>query len=235
MIVSQTRAQTINTQLALGNTRKGDMSIAEYVGKMKALGDEMKAADWPLDDEGFIEYIITNLDEEYTPLVYALCARVEPISISELFSQLLNFETRVNLFLGDHHHSANSMGRGHGGTRGRGGTHGRGGCGSNPGHGGPRHSGGRGQGRGSSDDDARSMARETTLQPNVAKLFLRVVECYRIFELPNFLCELSNVGISMMNLISQVRTISQNRNLLLLQTPTNMIQTGMWTLEQLII
>jgi hypothetical protein len=53
--------------------------------------------------------------------------------------------------------------------------------------------------------------------------------------LPNFLCELSNVGISMMNLISQVRTISQNRNLLLLQTPTNMIQTGMWTLEQLII
>jgi hypothetical protein len=53
---------------------------------------------------------------------------------------------------------------------------------------------------------ARSVARETTLQ--------------------------LNVGIGMMNLISQVRTIRQIRNLLLLQTPTNMIQTGMWTLAQ---
>jgi hypothetical protein len=53
------------------------------------------------------------------------------------------------------------------------------------------------------------VARETTLQPNVA--------------------------IGMMNLISQARTISQIRNLLLLQTPTNMIQTGMWTLVQPII
>jgi hypothetical protein len=43
----------------------------------------------------------------------------------------------------------------------------------------------------------RSVARETTLQPNV--------------------------GICMMILISQVRTLSQIRNLLLLQTPTNMI------------
>jgi hypothetical protein len=56
---------------------------------------------------------------------------------------------------------------------------------------------------------ARSVARETTLQ--------------------------SNVGIGMMNPISQVRTISQIRNLLLLQTPTNMIQTGMWTPTQPII
>jgi hypothetical protein len=56
---------------------------------------------------------------------------------------------------------------------------------------------------------ARSVARETTLQ--------------------------LNVGIGMMNPISQVRTISQIRNLLLLQTSTNMIQTGMWTPAQPII
>jgi hypothetical protein len=82
----------------MGNTHKGDMSVAKYFGKMKALGDEMKVADRPLDDEELVEYIITGLDEEYTLLVSALCARVMPISISELFSQLLNFETRVNLF-----------------------------------------------------------------------------------------------------------------------------------------
>jgi hypothetical protein len=53
---------------------------------------------------------------------------------------------------------------------------------------------------------ARSVARETTLQ--------------------------LNVGVGMMNLISQVRTINQIRNLLLPQIPTNMIQTGMWTPAQ---
>jgi hypothetical protein len=88
------------------------MSVAEYFGKVKALGDEMKVAGQLLDDEELVEYIITNLDEEYTPLVSALCTRVEPISICEPFSQLLNFETRVNLFSGDHHRSTNSMGRG---------------------------------------------------------------------------------------------------------------------------
>jgi hypothetical protein len=147
MFALQTRAQTVNTRLALGNTRKGDMLVAEYFGKMKAIGDEMKAVGRPLDDEELVEYIIIGLDEEYTPLVSALCARVEPISISEIFSQLLNFETRVNLFSDDHRRSTNSIG-----TRGRGGTHGRGGHDSNPGRGGPGRGGGRGRGRGSNGD-----------------------------------------------------------------------------------
>jgi hypothetical protein len=62
------------------------MSITEYFRKMKALGDEMKAVGRPLDDEELIEYILTVLDEEYTPLVSALYSRVEPISISELLT-----------------------------------------------------------------------------------------------------------------------------------------------------
>jgi hypothetical protein len=98
MFASQTRAQTVNVQLALGNTCKGDSSISEYIGKMKSLGDQMEAAGRPLEDEELIQYILTGLDEEHTSLVSALCARVEPLSISELFSQLLNFETYINLF-----------------------------------------------------------------------------------------------------------------------------------------
>jgi hypothetical protein len=86
MFASQTRTRTVNIRLAMGNTRKGDISVAEYFGKMKTLADEMKAAGRPLDDEELVEYIITGLDEEYTPLVSTLCARAEPISISELFS-----------------------------------------------------------------------------------------------------------------------------------------------------
>jgi hypothetical protein len=152
MFASQIRARTVNIRLALGNTRKGDMSVVEYFRKMKVLGDEMKAAGRPLDDEELVEYILTGLDEEYTLLVSTLCASVEPISINELFSQLLNFETRVSPFSNDHFCSANSMGRGRGGTRGRGGIHGRGGHGSNPERGGFGRGGGRGHGHGNNED-----------------------------------------------------------------------------------
>jgi hypothetical protein len=55
----------------------------DYFSKMKVLGDEMVVAGRPLDDEELIEYIITKLDEEYTPLVSVICARVEPISLIE--------------------------------------------------------------------------------------------------------------------------------------------------------
>jgi hypothetical protein len=71
---SQIRAQTVNIWLALGNTRKGDSSVTEYFGKMKALGDEMATIGHPLEDEELVQYIITDLDEEYMPLVFALFA-----------------------------------------------------------------------------------------------------------------------------------------------------------------
>jgi hypothetical protein len=75
--------RTMNTWLALGTTRKGNLSAMDYFNKMKVLGDEMVVAGRPLDDEELIEYIITKLDEEYTPLVSVICARVEPISLIE--------------------------------------------------------------------------------------------------------------------------------------------------------
>jgi hypothetical protein len=64
----------VNTRLALGMTRKGNLSVTEYISKMKALGNEMIAAGRLLDDE-LIEYIIAGVDEKYTPFVFAICAR----------------------------------------------------------------------------------------------------------------------------------------------------------------
>jgi hypothetical protein len=76
----------VNTQIALGTTRKGNLSEMYYFSKMKVLGDEMAVAGRPMDDEELIEYIITGLDEEYTPLVSAICARDESVSLSEFYS-----------------------------------------------------------------------------------------------------------------------------------------------------
>lgn len=50
------------------------MMIAEYVGKMQALGDQMVAAGRALEQEELVEYILTGLDEDFNPIVSALVA-----------------------------------------------------------------------------------------------------------------------------------------------------------------
>jgi hypothetical protein len=114
MFASHTRARTTNVRHALATTKKENMTVAQYYGKMKGLADEMAAAGKPLDDEELVMYICNGLDPEFNPLVSALITRVEPVTPTELYSQLLSFETRLELQLGTGSSSANSAGRGGG-------------------------------------------------------------------------------------------------------------------------
>jgi len=59
---------------------------------MKGLVDEMASAGHRLEDEELICYILTGLDMEYNLVVSAVAARVEPISVGELYMQLVTFE-----------------------------------------------------------------------------------------------------------------------------------------------
>jgi hypothetical protein len=120
---SQSRARTVNTRIALATTRKDDMSISEYITKMKSLADEMTSAKKKVDDEELVSYILAGLDEEYNPMVSALLARVKQVSVTEAHTQLLSFENRINLMHGAHQASANAARRGRVGPdpRGRGG------------------------------------------------------------------------------------------------------------------
>jgi hypothetical protein len=83
--------------IVLSTTKKGDMTMAEYFTKMRQLGDEMAATGRRLDDDELIEYIIAGLDYDYNPAVSAVLAMLEPISLSGLYSNLLAFETRLDL------------------------------------------------------------------------------------------------------------------------------------------
>lgn len=144
MVGSQTRARTLNVRLALQTTSKGTMSISEYFGKMKAYSDEIASTGKPLDEEDTIAYIVNGLDGDYDSFVSALGMRVEPITMTELYAQLLNFENRLHL---RKQGSANAAHRGNGGRGNfipRGGAIGAAG-GTNPGRG----HGDSGRGRGS--------------------------------------------------------------------------------------
>jgi hypothetical protein len=68
-----------------------------------------------VNDEELVSYILAGLDEEYNPVVSTLLARVEPVSVAEAHSQLLNIENRINLMHGGHQASANAVRRGRSG------------------------------------------------------------------------------------------------------------------------
>jgi hypothetical protein len=133
---SQTRAHVVNTRLALATMQKGSSTMTEYFNKMRSLGEEMAAAGRRLDDDELVEYILTGLDFEYNPIVSSVLARSESLTLSELYAQLLAFETRLELMgQGSNASLVNMAGRGRvgfgrgfgrGGNRGRGQPAGRG-------------------------------------------------------------------------------------------------------------
>jgi hypothetical protein len=93
MYASRARASSVNTRIALATTRKGALTMADYFNKMKCHTDEMAAIGQSLDDEEFVAYVITGLDEEiYNSFVSSIVTRVEPITPFELYSQMLSFE-----------------------------------------------------------------------------------------------------------------------------------------------
>jgi hypothetical protein len=55
----------------------------------------MATAGKKLDNDDVVSYILTGLDAEYNGVVENVNATVDPISINDLFSQLLVDESRV--------------------------------------------------------------------------------------------------------------------------------------------
>ena len=110
-------------RIALANLQKGNNSITDYVGKIRTLCDELVAAGKRVDEEDVVSHILAGLEEDFDPVVSAMCSRVEPVTVPELYSQLDSFKTRMNLRHGGSQSSANAATRGRGrggGDRGRG-------------------------------------------------------------------------------------------------------------------
>jgi hypothetical protein len=91
---SQMRARTISTCMALANTRKGSLSVPEYLAKMQSLDNDMTTTGKPLDDEDQVQYILARLDEDYDSIVNSVLAHPHAITVSELASQMLAFESQ---------------------------------------------------------------------------------------------------------------------------------------------
>jgi len=104
---SQSRARIMSTRMALAMATKGASSVAEFFVKMKGLADDMASACRKLEDEELVTFIITGLGEEFESIVSVVASRVEPISVNELYAQLIAFEQRKEIHGGSSQSSAN--------------------------------------------------------------------------------------------------------------------------------
>lgn len=120
MYASQSRARVTNLRISLANTRKGSMTTAVYFSKMKALADDLASAGKPVDDESLVSYILAGLDIDYNPLVSTVVGRSDPISLSDLYSQMVSYDNRMDHLQGGGQiqSSANAASRGSGNPRG---------------------------------------------------------------------------------------------------------------------
>jgi hypothetical protein len=61
-----------------------------------------------------VSYILTGLDDDYDSVVTAVATRVEPISLGELYTQLISHEQRLEMRSGGSQSSVNLASRGGG-------------------------------------------------------------------------------------------------------------------------
>jgi uncharacterized membrane protein YgcG len=121
---SQSQARVINTRIAPAMTKKLHLSVTDYYAKMCHYVDELAAIGAPLRNDELVTYVLTGLDKDYNPVFTAIVARTDPITPSELYSQLLSFEQHTSLQAhsssgGSSSAMAASHGRGSSGGRGR--------------------------------------------------------------------------------------------------------------------
>jgi hypothetical protein len=143
---SQSHVRVINTRMSLATTQKGSSTVAEYIAKMKALADDMASIGKKLDDEELSSYILAGLDSAYNGVMSSIATQVEPITIGELYAQLLAFENHLDLQNGGQQHLQSSQTSVNNAMRGRGtpfrGRGGRGSCTRGGNNGGGRGRGG---------------------------------------------------------------------------------------------
>ncbi|KAL2481403.1 Uncharacterized protein Adt_34369 [Abeliophyllum distichum] len=78
----------------LQRTRKGSMSIDQYLTTVKQLVDNLEIAGKTITHEDLVTQVLAGLDEEYTPIVVQINSR-EIVSWYELTSMLMTFESRL--------------------------------------------------------------------------------------------------------------------------------------------
>jgi len=120
MFAAQSRARVTNLRMQLATAKKGSLTTAAYFNKMQNIKDELASAGVTVNDDEVVAHILNGLDFDYHPFVSSMMGRSGDLSLSELYSLLMEYDLRLEMYQGTEQHQslANVASRGRG-NRGR--------------------------------------------------------------------------------------------------------------------
>ena len=89
---TSSKARVMQLRLEFQTTRKGTMSMMEYLLKVKTIADNLVAIGEPVLKKDQVLQILGGLGADYNPIVASITAREDDISIHSIHSTLLTHE-----------------------------------------------------------------------------------------------------------------------------------------------
>ncbi|KAL4558553.1 hypothetical protein LXL04_036754 [Taraxacum kok-saghyz] len=82
----------ISLKSKLTKNPKGNHSVTEFLQEMRSIADDLALAQSPVSEEDLMVYILSQLGIEYNTIAAAIKVRENPLSYSELFDKLTDYE-----------------------------------------------------------------------------------------------------------------------------------------------
>ncbi|RVW65725.1 Retrovirus-related Pol polyprotein from transposon RE1 [Vitis vinifera] len=92
---SSSRARIMQLRLELQSTKKGSMSMIDYIMKIKGAADNLAAIGEPISEQDQVMNLLGGLGSDYNAVVTAINIRDDKISLEAIHSMLLAFEHRL--------------------------------------------------------------------------------------------------------------------------------------------
>jgi hypothetical protein len=95
LYAAQYRASAMQMRMQLATLKKHDLTANDYFNRDKTLADNLAAAGALLCDDEVIAYLLTGLPEEFDSLVTSVTTQAKPMSLGEVYTNLLSFDMRL--------------------------------------------------------------------------------------------------------------------------------------------
>ena len=83
LFTTTSKARVLQLCFQLQSTKKGDMSIQDYILRMRGIANSLNSTGLLLTDDEFLLYILGGLSSKYDPVVVNLTFRLESLSLQE--------------------------------------------------------------------------------------------------------------------------------------------------------
>ncbi|KAF4403314.1 hypothetical protein G4B88_007960 [Cannabis sativa] len=92
---SQSKARILQIKSQLSTIQKENLSISDYLDKVKLLADSLSVAGTPMEESDLIMHLLNGLGLEFDPVVVHVTSLVDDLSLESIQSLLLTHESRL--------------------------------------------------------------------------------------------------------------------------------------------